>query len=304
MDDQFTYLLNGLITRDFGLGRIARFRQVSRGRQAATYEILTAQQNEYLVYLYPPTFASEHLAFVASAVNRLDESRFSVMPFLKSKSGELVISGPQQTHLMVGLNPIGAPLPAERWNAHKRSELGLRLAWLHKALREELPETAGDSMLVDELIASLAIPPDRLPRNAPTLETGVLENLAAELAAQPPNRLTYVHGDLSPESVLLDGDDQLRFVLDWGLLRPGTPTEDLVWVFINWCRGDVDTMREILEAYCELETVSSAAIKTAVTRAAARRIIEARAGRTAMRPALELLENRAEVLAGLEKARR
>ena len=56
MDAQQTYLLNGLLTRNFGLGRIVRFREVERGRQASTFELFTAQENEYLVYLYPAGF--------------------------------------------------------------------------------------------------------------------------------------------------------------------------------------------------------------------------------------------------------
>jgi Ser/Thr protein kinase RdoA (MazF antagonist) len=302
MDDQFTYLLNGLLTRHFGLGRIARFRQVSRGRQAATYELLTAQQNEYLVYLYPPTFAADHLAFVASAVNRLDEARFSVMPFMKTKTGEAVVAGPQQTHLMVGLNPIGAPLPAEQWSEHQRSDLGLRLAWLHRALREELPHAATGETLADELEDSLALPAERLPRNQPAIPAAELEALAAELAEHKDDGVAYVHGDLAPDAVLLDDDRQLRGVLDWGLLRPGTPAEDLFWVFTTFCGTDPAAMRPILEAYLSLEKLAAGAMKVGVARALARRIIEARAGRTALRPALELLPRRGTIADALEKA--
>jgi Ser/Thr protein kinase RdoA (MazF antagonist) len=303
MDDQFTYLLNGLLTRHFGLGRIARFRQVARGRQAATYELLTAQQNEYLVYLYPPTFTADHLAFMASAVNRLDEARFSVMPFMKAKTGETVVPGPQQTHLLVGLNPIGAPLPADQWTAHQRADLGLRLAWLHRALREELPAAESAESLADELEDSRALPPDRLPRNHPAIPAGHLDSLAADLADHHHDTLAYIHGDLAPDSLLLDADAQLRFFLDWGLLRPGTPAEDLFWIFAHFCRADPAVMRPVLEAYTSLEPLSPVAMRIGVTRALARRIIEARAGRTALRPALDLLDQRTALVAALEEAR-
>ena len=53
MDDQQTYLLNGLLARQFDLGRIVRFRQVVRGRQAVTYELLTAEQHDAQVELLP-----------------------------------------------------------------------------------------------------------------------------------------------------------------------------------------------------------------------------------------------------------
>ena len=88
MDDQQTYLLNGLLSRNFGLGRIVRFRQVARGRQAETFEVLTQGQHEYVVYLYPAGFGQERLNFSARAMNLLDKQRFSLVPMLPVKSGE------------------------------------------------------------------------------------------------------------------------------------------------------------------------------------------------------------------------
>ena len=72
-----------------GWGGLVRFRQVDRGRQAVNFErsLLTVQQNEYLVSLFPGTYGAEQLKFVAESVNTLDEHRFSVVPFLKTKAG-------------------------------------------------------------------------------------------------------------------------------------------------------------------------------------------------------------------------
>ena len=86
MDDQQTYLLNGLLTRNFDLGRISRFRKVTRGRQAETFEVLTSEHHEYVVHLYPPEFTAKQLNFAAQTMNTLDENRFSVVLFLHNKS--------------------------------------------------------------------------------------------------------------------------------------------------------------------------------------------------------------------------
>src|SRR5687768_7799158 len=108
MDDQQTYLLNGLLTRNFGLGRIVRFRQIPRGRQAQTFELLTHQQNEYTVYLYPQAFPPDHLNVVARTINTLDQHRFSVVPMLPTKESETVFTaeGPQNTTMLVSLTTV------------------------------------------------------------------------------------------------------------------------------------------------------------------------------------------------------
>ena len=114
MDDQQTYLLNGLVTRQYGVGRIVRFRQVERGRQAATYELLTSRRNEYMVYLYPAAFTPEQLEFTARTINTLDENRFSVVPMLKRSpdaDSEFVGEGPQGTRMLVSIGTAGSPLP-------------------------------------------------------------------------------------------------------------------------------------------------------------------------------------------------
>ena len=42
MDDRDAYVLNNLWSRYYDLGRIVRFRHVTRGRQATVWEVLTA----------------------------------------------------------------------------------------------------------------------------------------------------------------------------------------------------------------------------------------------------------------------
>ena len=103
MDDQQTYLLNGLLSRQFGLGRIVRFRPVERGRQAQAFELFTAQEREYLAQLYPGSFPAQHLDLVARTVNTMDENRFSVVPFIRSKGNTFASEGPQNSRLMVSL---------------------------------------------------------------------------------------------------------------------------------------------------------------------------------------------------------
>ena len=162
MDDQQTYLLNGLFARQFDLGRIVRFRQVTRGRQAATFELLTAQQNEYLVYLYPAAYSAEQLDFMAGAVNSLDDNRFTVVPWVKGKSGSFVGEGLQNGRLMVSLGVAGSALATEQYTEHDVSQVGLRLAWMHRLLREQVAAPAEK--------VSLAV---RLEREvASTSETG------------------------------------------------------------------------------------------------------------------------------------
>jgi Ser/Thr protein kinase RdoA (MazF antagonist) len=292
MDDNFTYMLSGLLNRHFALGRVARFRQVTRGRQSATYELLTAQQNEYLIYLYPPTFDAERLSFMAAAVNRLDERRFSVMPFLKAQSGLLVVPGPQGTQMMVGGNPAGAPRSPADWTELQWTELGQRLAWMHRTLREELPAAEDNEGLADELEDSLAIPAEKLPRNLPAVDEGRLRELIARLASQNGDLVGYVHGDISVDSLLVDADQQLRFILDWGLMRPGVPMEDLFWVYGGICAEKAEAFALVAEGYTALEKINAGDVETGVTRALARRIVEARAGRAPMKSAVELLGRR------------
>ncbi|HVT80901.1 MAG TPA: hypothetical protein VHM90_09610, partial [Phycisphaerae bacterium] len=149
MDDNQTYLLNGLITRHFGVGRIVRFRQVERGRQAESFELFTAQEKEYLVQLYPPAFAAEHLEFVARAVNALDANRFSVVPFLASRARTFVTEGPQGRHMLLALAPAGSPLVPLEYTEHEISQVGLRLAWMHRLLMEQVQPPADVPSIAD-----------------------------------------------------------------------------------------------------------------------------------------------------------
>lgn len=299
MDDQTSYMLSGLLTREFKLGRIARFRDVGRGRQALTYAVLTAQQNEYLVYLYPPSYDVAQLAFSAAAVNRLDEARFTVMPFLKTADGRTVIAGPQNTRMLVGLNPIGAKRPAGEWSDHERSELGLRLAWLHKALREELPPLDEPSDYATHLRAAIEDAP--APAGSSAAEAADATVLEAVLQTVTGAAAGYAHGGLHPDAVLMNDDRQLQCFIDWGLLHAGIPAEDLFWIFIRWCHQDRRQMKPVLEAYASLEPMPPEALRAGVAAAAAQQVIQARHGRGSGQAIQELLPHTvqiAETLAG------
>jgi len=239
MDDQQTYLLNGLITRHFGIGRIVRFRHVQRGRQAEAYELFTAQEKEYLVQLYPAAYGEDQLDFAAGAVNALDHHRFSVMPFLPSKSVVFVAEGPQNQHMVLGLAPAGSALAAAEYTDHDISQVGLRLAWMHRLLKEQLPAPKE---------------PVPLARRIPAGD-GPLEQLRGLVAL--PTMQGWVHGDMQPAALLHDADHQLRAVTDWGLLHWGCPLEDLVDAFIALAtdaRGAFEQRRgtALLEAYDSL----------------------------------------------------
>jgi Ser/Thr protein kinase RdoA (MazF antagonist) len=174
MDDQQTYLLNGLLARNFGLGRIVRFRQVPRGRQAQTFEVLTQQQHEYTVYLYPPAYPSERLNFAARTINMLDRSRFSVVPMLPAQQGAEVFTaeGPQGATMLVSLTTTGSAMAPEQYTEHDISQVGLRLGWLHRLLKEQLPAPAGEAALAERLSEELDdLTPDAL-RYLPSLPQG------------------------------------------------------------------------------------------------------------------------------------
>jgi len=239
VDDQQTYLLNGLIARHFGLGRIVRFRPVERGRQAEAFELFTAGEKEYLVMLYPPAFHEDQLDFAAGAVNALDRHRFSVMPFVASKNVVFVAEGPQNRHMVVGLAPAGSAIRPADYTEHDISQVGLRLAWMHRLLKEQLPPPRE---------------PVPLGRRIPAGD-GPLEQLRGLLTL--PTAQGWVHGDIQPAALLHDADHQLRAITDWGLLHWGCPLEDLVDAFITLAtdaRGAFAQRRgaALLEAYDSL----------------------------------------------------
>jgi hypothetical protein len=194
VDDQQTYLLNGLIARSFGIGRIVRFRPVRRGRQAECYELFTAEEKEYLVHLFAPAYDEDQLDFVAGAVNTLDQHRFSVMPFLPSRNVVFVAEGPQNSRMVLSLAPAGSAMTPRQYTEHDISQVGLRLAWMHRLLQEQLPRPAKDVPLAKRIRAS----------------EGPLEPLRGLLSL--PTCKGWVHGDIQPAALLHDADHQLRAI--------------------------------------------------------------------------------------------
>jgi hypothetical protein len=303
MDDQQTYLLNGLLARQFGVGRVVRFREVDRGRQAHCYEIFTAQEKEYLVQLYPPTFAGEVLELAARAVNLLDEHRFSVMPFLKRKpasgagsgiapgddplfaaaepqpwspvAAAFVGEGPQNSLMMVSLAPSGSLLVPGAYTEHDVSQVGLRLGWMHRLLKEQLGSSASPSPLAQRL-------KKRTESSRQTFPPALLERLFDLLLM--PAAQGWVHGDFGPGAMLWDGDHQLRAIVDWGLLHVGAPLEDVVDVFLRLCtdgNGNLleDRGRALMESYGSLTGIDRTPWTPVVASWCAQRILDTDAGR-------------------------
>jgi Ser/Thr protein kinase RdoA (MazF antagonist) len=261
VDDQQTYLLNGLITRSFGIGRIVRFRPVQRGRQAESFELFTAEEKEYLVQLFAPAYGEDQLDFAAGAVNALDRHRFSVMPFVPSRNVVFVAEGPQNSRMVLSLAPAGSALEPSQYTEHDISQVGLRLAWMHRLLLEQIPR-----------------PPDFVPlaRRLPNSD-GPVQQLIGLL--NMPTWQGWVHGDLQPAALLHDGDHQLRAITDWGLLHWGCPLEDLVDAFIALAtdaKGALDRHRgaALLESYDSLVSIRRTPWTPVVASWCAQRLID------------------------------
>lgn len=258
MDDRFVYLLNGLLARHFSLGRIARFRQVTRGRQAQTFEVLTAEAHEFTIWLLPPHFApprdgASHFDRIAPLLEGLERQRFPVMPFMRTSDRPPAVTaeGPQGQILLVSESPRGQALPATEYTPQNLAMLGLRLAWLHNLSAQILPtsRTPTRPSLSDQLDRALATPNPKVP----AFPAAMIRPLAHAAATLPtPN--AFAHGDLSPAAVLLDHDRHVRAFVDLALLHPGDPLEDLLDVLLHWCTAPdatirIEHLRALLEAY-------------------------------------------------------
>ncbi|MCL2648377.1 MAG: phosphotransferase [Phycisphaerales bacterium] len=299
MDDQQTYLLNGLIARQFELGRIARFRKVPRGRQAETFELLTSQHNEFLVALYPPGFTAGQLNFAATTINMLDKERFSVVPMLPVKpavsSGGFAAEGPQGSSMLISLAPSGSPLPPDQYTEHDISQLGLRLAWLHRLFAEHLPAPSTLPPLAERLQQTLASPPPHL------------DHLLDMLHILPSPG--WAHGDIQPAAILFDSDHQLCSLVDFALLHFGSPLEDLVDAFLTItldAAGAVQSpslsrSKALLESYDSLSPIRQTPWTSVVAAWCAQRLMDAAQHRRSLpRHFAELLaapENLATALA-------
>lgn len=274
MDDRQTYLLNGLLARHFSLGRIVRFRPVDRGRQGEAYELFTAQEKEYLAIVLPAGHAVGGLNRIAEAVNLLDAQRFSVVPFVPAKSGGFVGEGPQNAGLMVSLAPEGSALPADQYTEHDVSQVGLRLAWMHRLFEECLPTV--DQAAVN---AAFAAEVQRLESRAPGSAGG--DPLLKFLDIPVP--MGWAHGDIQAGALLHDADHQLRTVTDWALLHEGCPLEDLVDAFVFLAldeRGQLirDRARALLEGYATLRAIGGTQWPAVVARWCGQRAIHADRG--------------------------
>lgn|GEM_PF-1229615 len=293
--DAHTYLLAGLLSRHFALGRIVRFRSVTRGRQATCYEVFTAEEREFLVHLYPPAFPADALERMAKAVNAIDAERFSVVPFQSANDGHYVVAGPQHSRMMVGLNPVGTYLLPDQYTDHDLSQLGLRLAWLHRLLFEQLGSPLEDSLSRQLLAVSPEAQTKWALADAPTL----LAELEDSLEATPAP--AWAHGDLQPAAVLVDDDHQLRTVVDFALLTPADPLEDLVDVALHWCMaGDSlngDRARSVFEAYRSLRSIDPERWGGAMDRYLARRLVAAAFATRPLPRNLSLLINQRSGLA-------
>lgn len=293
--DAHTYLLAGLLSRHFALGRIVRFRSVTRGRQATCYEVFTAEEREFLVHLYPPAYAVEALERMAKTVNAIDAERFSVVPFQPANDGHYVVAGPQHSRMMVGLNPVGTYLLPDQYTDHDLSQLGLRLAWLHRLLFEQLGSPLEDS-LSRQL---LAVPVEAQAKWALSEVQALLTELEDSLEAAPAT--AWAHGDVQPAAVLLDDDHQLRTVVDFAQLTPADPLEDLVDVALHWCMaGDslnAHRARTVFEAYGSLRAIDPDRWGGAMDRYLARRLVAAAAGARPLPRNLPLLVSQRSGLA-------
>jgi Ser/Thr protein kinase RdoA (MazF antagonist) len=275
VDDQQTYLLNGLLTRHFGLGRIVRFREVPRGRQTRCFELLTAQQQEYLVQLFSPANSADDLEFAAGAVNLLDEHRFSVMPFVHSKEVVFVAPGPQNQHLLVSLAPAGSALAAAQYTPHDISQVGLRLGWMHRLLQEVLPEPKAAVSLGERFAAFYAAQGAAIAEPLYRQLHGLLGLVQVR---------GWAHGDIQLASLLHDNDHQLRAVVDWGLLHWGSPLEDVVDAFValaHDAQGNLDRIRgrSLLESYDSLVTIKRVAWTPVIAAWCAQRLLDQQNGR-------------------------
>jgi len=280
MDDRYAYMLNALWARHYDLGRVIRFRHVQRGRQAIAYEVLTAEQREYTVYLFPPGQRPESLGQVAGMLATLDTHRFSVVPMVKSKDDAWTVDGPQGQRMMVGLNTDGQLLAAESWTEHGLSQLGLRLGWMHRLLDEQWPLESHPAAepLAAALRAAWHRPAAELPHRLPKLSPAHMEQLLSAVREAAPTG--WCHGDVQPAALLVDHDRQIRTVVDWSLAHAGVPLEDLVDAFTHWCIAPDGTVgaehaRALLEAYRSLRAFENDQWLGAVQSWCAWRIIHA-----------------------------
>ncbi len=287
MDDRAAYLLNGLWARHYDLGRVVRFRQVQRGRQAACYELLTSEQQEYLVYLYPATFDMANFDAVASAIMLLHRERFPAAQVIPAKDKQPAVIGPQGSVMMITENVFGQYLLPDEWSLHDLSQLGLRLGWLHRLMHDHFAPPEKKTNIATALAQALGSDPAFVRRKLPVLDLTHLEKLQGAVAEQSP--AGWAHGDFQPAAVMMDDDRQIRAITDMALLHFGDPLEDLLDAFVHWCVGTDGIVaeargRSLLESYRSLRPASENLVTErpwahVIQRWCAQRLVDAAAGR-------------------------
>ncbi len=268
LDDRQAYVLNTLLERGFDIGRVLRFRRVQRGRQAPSFELLTAQGGEYLLSIFPPQFPAPALDDAARVCHALFEKKLPVPPPLPARAGGYVAPGPQHSHLALSAAPEGQAMAAEQWSLQDLSLLGLRLAWLHRALAEVGPPPEQDySRPADDALLSLSLEP------WPPMAQQVL----AQAAEAPLSTRRWLHGDVHAQAILLDADRHVSAFIDNGLMHAGDQQQDVLDVFVNWCLDETHFVRDeharaFFSAYRTLAPENVGDFSLAVVRWAAWRI--------------------------------
>jgi aminoglycoside phosphotransferase (APT) family kinase protein len=131
--------------------------------------------------------------------------------------------------MLLGLAPAGREMAAEDYTEHDISQVGLRLAWMHRLLAEQLKPPAETPSLADRFYDQFFQRGPEGERPTPA-SGGKFAEIHAMLRAAAPQG--WAHGDITPAALLHDGDHQLRTVTDWGHLHWGCPLEDLVGAFL------------------------------------------------------------------------
>lgn len=283
MDDREAYLLNGLVQRHFQVGRILRFRNVRRGCQCRCVEIYTTEQRAFMLLIYPHSYLPTSLDAGGRESNALSEATFPSLRFVAPATGGrgLVVDGPQGTHLMMAQFPPGQAMAAENWSLQDLSQLGLRMAWMHRMMHEQ-PRPGNRESTGKALSRLLDEPSPRRDALLNLMEARALESFVRASVQLPPLD-GWVHGGISAESMLLDDDRQITALMDWGLTGRGSSCEDAVDVFVHWCvdeHGQVRSAeaRAFLEAFLSLARPRAPAWDAVVSHWCARQLYYALLG--------------------------
>ncbi len=304
MNDRTAYALHAILNDHYEMGRILRFRQIRKGTQAECFELLTAEQNEFLLFLYPSDFSRRALCDAAPVMDRLASGGFPVSRPVASRDGDTAgrnvyaIEGPQGSHFFVTTLAPGQMVTAADWSSHDLSNLGLRLGWLHRTMRDAFnadTAAAGENLSparrqapVLRLAAALENASPRGQQLRQMLSAAAVDRLLTDLEKLeklPNSAFGYVHGAISPEAVLLDHDRHIASVVDWGNFSIGLPAQDVIDAFVHWCvhkDGEVraEAAQALLQAYISLEKFRGDQWHSVVIAWCAHRLSSALSGRT------------------------